>query len=162
MKLSIAVVLAFVATIIIVVTSIVAGQIAWGWHSLNIPSFVGVPSQSVGTLLGHIGIATGYVAWSLTSIVAFGFMISTMSDSPAGAGAAAFGLYVTSSILDNITAIGVIRNVFPTHYFDAWSSMFTTGTVSSDMAKGALLQIGYLVVFCGIGFWYFRRKDINS
>ncbi len=162
-KLGIAVVLAFLATIIVVVTALIAGQVAWGWHSLNLDlGPFGSVHQSASALASHLGIATGYVAWSLTSIMAFGFMISTMSDSPAGAGAAAFGLYVTSSILDNIRAIGVIRNVFPTHYIDAWNSMFTQGTVSSDMARGALLQIGYLIVFCGIGFWYFRRKDINS
>src|ERR1700730_3749937 len=159
-KLSISVALAFLATIIIVVTALVAGVIAFGWHPLDLRPFA--PAQSVGTLLGHLGIASGYIAWSLTSIVAFGFMISTMTDSPAGAGSAAFGLYITSSILDNITAIGVIRNVFPTHYIDAWQSMFRDNVASTDMARGALLQVGYIVVFCGVAWWYFRRKDIMS
>jgi ABC-2 type transport system permease protein len=164
-KLTIAVALTCAATLIIVVTSLVAGWIAFGWQplSLSLPfSFVRVPYQSVSTLLAHIGLATLYVTWSLSSVVAFGFMISTMSDSPAGAAAAAFGLYVTSAILDNIDAIGSIRNVFPTHYFDAWQDLFQRNHVPADMARGALLQIAYVVVFCAIGAWYFRRKDVMS
>jgi ABC-2 type transport system permease protein len=165
-KFSISVVLAFLATLIVAVTAIVAGGIAFGWSPLHIPASLtalgGPPSQSVGTLLGHFGIATGYIAWSLISVVAFGFMISTMTDSPAGAASAAFGLFITSSILENIRAIGVIRNVFPTRYIDAWQTMFTQNVVSSDMARGALLQVGYLVVFGSVAWWYFRRKDIMS
>ncbi len=164
-KLTIAAALGALATVIIVLTALIAGGIAWGWHPLDVRQFapfVGIPYQSVGTLLGHLGIATGYIAWSLASIIAFGFMISTMTDSPAGAASAAFGLYVTSAILDNISAIGVVRNVFPTHYIDAWHSMFTDGVVSSDMWRGAALQVGYIIVFCGIGWWYFRRKDVMS
>ncbi|MBV8950540.1 MAG: ABC transporter permease subunit [Actinobacteria bacterium] len=159
-KLAIAAGLSLLATLIIVVTALVAGWVTWGWHGLNIGAFV--PYQSVGTLLGHLAIATGYIAWSLSSIVAFGFMISTMTDSPVGAAAAAFGLYVTSSILDNISAIGVIRNGFPTHYLNAWQDLFARNVASSDMARGALLQVGYIIVFCGIGWWYFRRKDVMS
>jgi ABC-2 type transport system permease protein len=164
-KFSISLALAFLATLIIVVTALVAGVIAFGSHPLQFPaglSSFAPPTQSVGTLLGHLGIAGGYIAWSLVSIVAFGFMISTMTDSPAGAGSAAFGLYITSSILDNIKAVGVIRNVFPTHYIDAWQSLFTQNAASSDLARGALLQVGYLVVFGSIAWWYFRRKDIMS
>jgi ABC-2 type transport system permease protein len=159
-KLGISVALAFLATLIIVVTGLAAGAVAFGWHSLNLGFFV--PTQSVGTLLGHLGIASGYIAWSLTSIVAFGFMISTMTDSPAGAASAAFGLYITSAILDAIPAIGVIRNVFPTHYNDAWRDLFLKNSVNGNMARGALLQVAYIVVFCGVAWWYFRRKDIMS
>jgi len=56
----------------------------------------------------------------------------------------------------------VIRNVFPTHYIDAWQRMFTDNVASTDMARGALLQVAYIVVFCGVAWWYFRRKDIMS
>jgi ABC-2 type transport system permease protein len=159
-KFGIALALAFLATIVVVGTAVIAGGIAWGWHPLNGLGFV--PYQSVATLFAHLGIATAYVAWSLTSIVAFGFMISTMTDSPAGAAAGAFGLYVTSAILDTVRSIGVIRNVFPTHYIDAWRSLFLDSRASSDMARGALLQVAYIVVCGGVAWWYFRRKDVMS
>jgi ABC-2 type transport system permease protein len=159
-KITIAVALTCLATLIIVVTALVAGGIAFGWHALDLrPLF---PYQSVGALLGHLLVASLYVTWSLAAVVAFGFMISTMSDAPAGAAAAAFGLYVTSAILDTISAIGSIRNVFPTHYSDAWTDLFLRNHASADMLRGALIQIPYVVVFCGVAAWWFRRKDIMS
>ncbi|HEY7135617.1 MAG TPA: ABC transporter permease [Acidimicrobiia bacterium] len=165
-KILIAVALTCLATFIIVVTGLIAGGIAFGWHALDVGPLAFVrgapPYQSVGVLLGHLALGSLYVTWSLAAVVAFGFMISTMSDSPAGAAAAAFGLYVTSAILDNIDAIGSIRNVFPTHYSDAWTDLFLHDHLSADMLRGTLLQIPYIIVFCGIAAWYFRRKDIMS
>ena len=85
-----------------------------------------------------------------------------MTDSPVGATFAAFGFYVISQILDNISAIGSIRNGFPTHYFDAWQDLFNPQGANSNMVRGALLPIAYVLVFCSIGWWWFRRKDILS
>ena len=65
-------------------------------------------------------------------------------------------------ILDNITALGSIRYGFPTHYFDAWDALFQGTGPTGDMLRGTLLQIPYALVFLGIGWWYFRRKDILS
>jgi ABC-2 type transport system permease protein len=169
-KIVIAVALTCLATLIIVVTALIAGWIAFGWHPLDLNSLRTLafvrrdipPNQSVATLLGHLVVGSLYVTWSLAAVVAFGFMISTMSDSPAGAAAAAFGLYVTSAILDNITAIGSIRNVFPTHYSDAWTDLFLHNHATADMLRGTLLQIPYIIVFCGVAAWWFRRKDIMS
>jgi ABC-type transport system involved in multi-copper enzyme maturation permease subunit len=55
-----------------------------------------------------------------------------------------------------------IRNILPTHYFDSWIDMFTRNQVSSDMARGALLQLAYIAVFVAVGYWWFGRKDILS
>ena len=68
----------------------------------------------------------------------------------------------TILISDGITAIGSIRYAFPTHYFDSWDNLFTPGGANSDMVRGALLPIAYVLVFCGIGYWWFRRKDVLS
>jgi len=52
--------------------------------------------------------------------------------------------------------------VFPTHYLDAWQHLFLHGTADADMARGALLQIPYLIVFYSVAWWWFGRKDILS
>jgi len=85
-----------------------------------------------------------------------------MTDSPGGAIFAGVGLFITSSILDAIDSLGSIRYGLPTHYFDAWVPMFTQNHVGADMTRGALLQLAYIVVFAGIGAWWFQRKDILS
>ncbi len=165
-KLGAATVLTALSTLILVLTALIAGVIVWGWHGIAGVSlgfgFFRVPSQSAGLLLWHLVIATAYVTWSLAAAVAFGFMVSTMSDSPIGAAAAAFGLYVVSAILDAVSAIGSIRNGFPTHYSDAWQDLFIHNHASFEMVLGSLVQLGYVVAFCAIGVWWFRRKDVMS
>jgi ABC-2 type transport system permease protein len=161
-KFTVAMVCAWIATLLVIVAGLVAGGIAFGYHGLDVPFHTSL-SQSSGMLLGHLAIATGYVAWCLTGVVAFSFLVSCMTDAAAGAIFAGVGLYITSSILDNITAIpSGIRNILPTHYFDSWIDMFTGNHVSSDMAKGAGLQLVYVAVFVALGAWWFHRKDILS
>lgn len=159
-KLAAAALFTALATALISLTGLVAGGLFFGWHPIDL-AVLGL-HQSVGELLAHVLLATLYVMWSMGAIVALGFMVSTMTDAPVGAIGAAVGFGVTSQILDAISALGWIRNALPTHYLDAWDSLFTHGTASADMARGALLQVPYLIVFCAIGWWWFGRKDILS
>ena len=156
--------LAFLATALIGVSGLIAGVIAFGWHPLSIGLGPLALHESTGQILGNLAMASGYVLWGISGIAALAFMASTMTDSPAGAVFAGFGLYVVSQILDNITALGSIRYGFPTHYLDAWTSLFThpSGGPTGDMLRGTLLQIPYVLVFGGIAWWHFRLKDILS
>jgi ABC-2 type transport system permease protein len=154
--------LAVLAGTLIVVAGLIAGVVAFGWHPLDLP-LRGL-SQSTGQILGNLAISTIYVLWSISGVAAFAFMLSTMTDSPAGAVFGGFGLYIVSQILDAITSLGSMRYAFPTHYLDAWTDLFTHPTQgpTSDMLRGALLQILYVLVFGGIAWLHFRRKDILS
>lgn len=159
-KFVVALLCAWIATVLVVLSGFVAGVIAFGYHDLNV---LGLISQSAGTLVGHLGIATAYVAWSLSAVVAFSFLFSVLTDAPTGAVFAGVGLYITSTILDAIDSVpSGIRNILPTHYFDSWVDMFTQNHVSTDMWKGAGITLAYVVVFVGAAAWHFRRKDILS
>jgi ABC-2 type transport system permease protein len=159
-KLTVAIFYAWVAVVLVVVAGLIAGVLAFGWEPLTLP-FRGF-SQSTGDILGHVGFATAYVAWSLTGVVAFSFMISCMTDTPGGAIFGGVGLYFTSLILDQIEPLGSIRYVLPTRYFDAWVDVVLRGDWSSDLWRGFGLQLGYVLLFALIGLWWFRRKDILS
>ena len=63
---------------------------------------------------------------------------------------------------DQIESLGRIRYAFPTHYSGDWVWIFTSGEWSADLWRGALLTLGYVVVFVGFAAWWFRRKDILS
>ena len=65
-------------------------------------------------------------------------------------------------ILDQIEPLGTIRDTFPTHYSGDWSYMFTRDLVANSLWDGALISLGYIVVFIGFGAWWFRRKDVLS
>jgi ABC-2 type transport system permease protein len=159
-KLASACVLAIVAAGIVPLTGVLLGGVAFGWHPLDIPL---APQESVTHILTSLVVATIYVLWSLTPVIAFAFMASTMTDTPAGAIFSAVGLYIVSQVLDSITALGKIRSGLPTHHFDAWTDLFLRGTgPTDDMLRGALLVLPYTVVFLAVGWWWFRRKDILS
>jgi ABC-2 type transport system permease protein len=157
-KLTIAATLALIATLALTLASTVAGGIAFGFGPLHVPAFF--VEQSSGDLLLHTAMATGYVTWSLASVVAFGFMVSTMTDSPGGATVAAVGLGIASQILEAIDSLGSVRDYLPLKYFDAWTGLFFSNRVPDDVYTGLLQPVPFVVVFCGIAWWWFRRKDV--
>ena len=124
-KLARAGLLAVIAAIVVPLNGMLLGGIAFGWHPLEVP---GVRSESVWHILGNLALATVYVLWSLTPYIAFAFMVSTMTDTPAGAIFSAVGLYIVSQVLVGISALGEIRSVLPTYFYDAWTDLFLRGT----------------------------------
>ncbi|HXY93291.1 MAG TPA: ABC transporter permease subunit [Acidimicrobiia bacterium] len=163
-KLGVAAFVSWAAVFTVVLVGLVAGAIVFGWKGLDAPHFENghftVIHQSVADLLWHLVIATAYVSWMLTGLVAFTFLLSCVTDSPLAAMGTGVGLYITSQILDAIEPLGSLRYVLPTHYFDAWRDLIFQGHPTSDMARGALLMIGYVLLFTGVSVWWFRRKDI--
>jgi ABC-2 type transport system permease protein len=161
-KFVVAMLHAWFAVALIVLTGLTMGVIVFGAEPIGFPLSIAFGEQSRGQILVHLLASTGYVAWGLTGIVAFAFMISCMTDAPFGAIFAGVGLYFTSTILDAITSLGNIRYVLPTHYNDAWIDLMTHDRWSTDMLRGVGLQLGYVLLFALIGAWWFRRKDILS
>ncbi len=153
-----------IATLCVVFAGLIAGGLAFGFHRVDVDFGLGFFSlhESVPQLLQHLGIATAYVMWGMMSVIACAFMVSTMTDAASGAIGAGIGLFVVSEILDAIPQLGFLRYGFPTHYLDDWRSLIVQNQANSDLIRGVLVQIPYLVVFVGIAFWWFRRKDVLS
>jgi ABC-2 type transport system permease protein len=165
-KLWVATLVSWAAVATVSIVALVIGGIVFGWHALDAPHFenghFSVLHQSIGTLIWHLAVATAYVAWMLTGLVAFTFMLSCMTDVPYGAIVTGVGFYIVSQILDAIEPLGSLRYILPTHYFDNWSDLVFQGHATSNMARGALLMIGYVLLFTGVAVWWFRRKDVLS
>jgi ABC-2 type transport system permease protein len=154
--------MALIATALIGITGLIAGTITFGWHPLNLPLPGPAFHQSTGHIVGNLALASGYVLWSLAAYAALSFMVSTMTDSPAAAVFAGVGLYIVSQILNNISSLDPISSAFPTHYADAWTSLFEGSGPTGDMLRGTLLMIPYVLVFGTFAWWHFRRKDVLS
>ena len=118
--------------------------------------------MSASRIIGNLALATGYVFWGLASVGALAFMVSTMTDSPAAAVFAGFGLYAISQILDahHVTRLDPLR--LPDPLLRRVDEPVHRAGPTGDMLRGTLLQIPYVLVFGGIGWWYFRRKDVLS
>jgi ABC-2 type transport system permease protein len=156
-KLLVACFYAFIATWVIVISGLIAGVIFFGWHPLVTPDF---QVFSEGETLWKMSVATLYVAFSMSGVIALAFMISTMTDTSLGAVAGAVGLVIVSEILNAISTLGTVRGFLITHHWHAWEGMFFGRGETSDMLDGILLQIPYVVVFLGLAWWWFHRRDI--
>lgn len=158
-KLTVAVALTLVATVLVAVSGLVAGLIAFGWHPVVNLSLATLPQSEA---LSRLVAATFYVAWDMLGIIAFGLLLSTITDAALGAVAAGIGLTIVSEILDAIPALGGIRDVLPTHYWRAWEGLFSQPAATGDIVRGLMVQIAYAAVFLAAAWWWFRRKDIVS
>lgn len=158
-KLAVAFALTVVATFLIPLTGLAVGSLVFGWHAVQTPSALPLSTASA---LGRLALGTLYVAWSQAAYVAFAFMLSTMTDRAFAAVAGGVGLGVVSQILNNIAALNGASYIYPTHFLDAWHSLFFSPVQSGPMVRGVLLQVPYVVVFLGVAWWWFNRKDIVS
>jgi ABC-2 type transport system permease protein len=156
-KLIVACVMSFVATWLITLSALIAGILFFGIHPILTPNF---QVFSEAESLWKIFVATMYVAYCMTGIIALAFMISTMTDTSLGAVAGGVGLVIVSEILNAITTLGTIRGFLITHHWHAWEAMFYGRGATSDMIDGLLLQIPYVVVFLALAWWWFHRRDI--
>ncbi|MGZ4768026.1 MAG: ABC transporter permease [Ilumatobacteraceae bacterium] len=164
-KAFVAGVLIWAATVLVTVAALIAGLILFGVHPVTIPGLGGLLGTfhiSSGALALRVLIATAYVAFGFSALLAIGTLFSTLTDTAASAIGATVGVYIVSEILNGITQLGQVRYAFPTHYLDAWEAMFTDNTYSREMLVGVVVQVAYLAVVGAAAVVVFRRKDIRS
>ncbi|HET9728932.1 MAG TPA: ABC transporter permease subunit [Acidimicrobiia bacterium] len=157
----------WICTFLVAAAALVAGLALFGSHPVTVPQFAatfGFRTFTLTTtmLFERLLFATAYVAFGFTALLALGTLFTTLTDTPAGAIGATIGTYIVSEILDGITQLGTIRYALPTHYQNAWETMFTENRFAHDMVVGVIVQLAYLVVAGGAALWWFARKDIRS
>src|SRR4051794_15419606 len=158
-KLIVALGYSLLALLILAGTGLLVGTLRYGWHPLGSTIAASVPpGQGLLRLLGILA----YLAVTLLVVAGLAFLLSVLTDAALGAVGGAVLLWILSSILDQITALGGIRNVLPTHFSDAWLGVLSTPMQTDDIAKGAIAAVCYATLFWGLAFWRFTRKDITS
>jgi ABC-2 type transport system permease protein len=98
----------------------------------------------------------------LLVVAGLAFLLSVTTDAALGAVGGAVLLWILSGILDQIEALGTLRNLLPTHYSEAWIGLLSTPMQTDDLVKGAISAVAYATIFWGLAFWRFTRKDITS
>jgi len=158
-KLIVALLYSAFALLILAGTSLLIGTLRYGWHPLGSTIAAQIPpGQGVLRLLGILA----YLAVTMLIVAGLAFLLSTLTDAALGAVGGAVLLWILSSILDQITALGSIRSVLPTHYSEAWQGLLSTPMQTDDLVKGAITALCYATVFWSAAFWRFTRKDITS
>lgn len=158
-KILVAGLLSLAAVIILPVTAWLLGAVLYGTGPLSTP--IG-ESFSGAAAFARLALVVGYIAVQLTWVAALAFLLSVSTDAPLGAVGGAVLLSILSQILDQITALGGIRNWLPTHYSFAWTGALVDPVRWDDMIRGGFAAVGYAVLFTVLAFLRFRRKDITS
>ena len=164
-KAMVAGVLVWACTFLVAAAALVGGIVLFGSHAVAVPTLPGLLQGfqlEPAVLLVRLLVATTYVAFGFTALLAVGTLFSTLTDTATGAVGATVGVYIVSEILDGISQLGAVRYGFPTHYMSAWQSLFTENRYSQDMVAGILIQLAYLAVFGTAAVLWFRSKDIRS
>jgi ABC-2 type transport system permease protein len=158
-KLIVALAYSLAALLTLAAVALLAGTLRYGWHPLGSTVAAQIPA---GQGLLRLLLILGYLAVTLLVVAGLAFLLSVLTDAALGAVGGAVLLWILSSILDQITALGSIRSFLPSHFSDAWLGVLSTPIQTDDMAKGAISAICYATVFWGAAFWRFTRKDITS
>jgi len=158
-KLIVSLLYSALALVLLVGTALLAGTMRYGWHPLrsNITDQLD-PFPAVLRIAG----AAGYIGLTLLVVAALAFLLSVSTDAPLGAVGGAVLLQILSSILNQIDALGSLRNVLPTHFSTAWIGLLSTPVQVDTMVRGAISAVIYATVFFGWAFYKFTRKDVVS
>ncbi|AGZ46442.1 ABC transporter permease [Actinoplanes friuliensis] len=158
-KLIVALGYSLLALLTLAGTALLIGTLRYGWHPLGSTVAAEIPpGEGVVRLLAILG----YLAVVLLVVAGLAFLLSVLTDAALGAVGGAVLLWILSSILDQITALGSIRNFLPTHYSDAWLGLLSTPMQTDDVVKGAISAVTYATIFWSLAFYRFTRKDITS
>jgi ABC-2 type transport system permease protein len=158
-KLVVALGYALLALITLAGTALLVGTLRYGWHPLGSTVAAEIPAgEGTLRLLGILG----YLAVVLLAVAGLAFLLSVLTDAALGAVGGAVLLWILSGILDQITALGVIRDFLPTHFSTAWLGLLSTPPQTDDIVRGMISAVAYATLFWSLAFWRFTRKDVTS
>lgn len=145
--------------VVLVVSALALGTLLYGTDPLMNPFGDSLP---FGTTIIRLLVALAYIAINLTWIAGLALLLSVVTDAPLGAVGGTVMVSILVQILDQITALGSLRNYLPGHFSSGWTRAFTPAIDWHDIAVGSFSALAYASVF-GVAAWIlFSRKDITS
>jgi ABC-2 type transport system permease protein len=152
---------AFTYTLVIVVSmgvvGVVAGSIAWGFHSFT--SLSGTP-VSAGRGLGLMFASLGVYVLPLAGIAAFGLLLSTVTRSSAASvvGTLMFALFM--QLIGVLPGTESIRPYLLGTQFDAWHGFLRTPADWTPVVRAIWLSAIYIFVPLFAAYVVFLRRDV--
>jgi ABC-2 type transport system permease protein len=158
-KVIVAGLLSIFALLLLPLTGLLLGWIFYGMNELATPVGVGFDT---GEALPRLLLIVCYAIVQVTWVAGLALLLSVSTDAPLGAVGGAVLISILSQILNQIEALGEIRNWLPTRYAFAWTGSLVDPIRWDDMVRGGFLSLAYATLFIAIAVLRFRRKDITS
>ncbi len=158
-KALVAALLSASALLLLPLVSLLVGALAYGTGNLVSPTG---ESLTFGPGAGRVLLGAVYVVVQLSWVAALALLLSVSTDAPLGAVGGAVMASIISQILDQITALGDLRNYLPTHYGTAWADLLAVQVDWGNMTRGVFSSLTWALVLGAAAVWRFSRKDITS
>lgn len=107
-------------------------------------------------------LVTSYILIYLLWVAGLATLMTVATNVPLGAVGGAVLLTILSQILDQITALGDLRNFLPTHHAFSWTAAMSHPIDWATLTEGAFSALSYAIILVTAAFLVFRRKDITS
>ncbi|HEX4838182.1 MAG TPA: ABC transporter permease [Solirubrobacteraceae bacterium] len=170
-KAAVAAAYSVAAVVLVVLVSLAAGTLAFGWRSLTVldlqhttPFLVASAKLEPLTAAIRLALATAYVLGTLTSTFAFALFLSTLSARPFSAVAGGVGLSLFSRALDNIPGLHALSPWLPVTDTGSslWTGFFTQPMQTGGIAHVLAVQASYTALFLIAAAVWFTRSDVLS
>lgn len=158
-KAVVAAVLSATALVLLPLSALVVGTLAYGAGDLVSPTG---ESLDHWTAVGRVLLGAAYTVLQLSWVAALALLLSVSTDAPLGAVGGAVMTAIVSQILNQITALEDLRDYLPTRYATAWSDLLAVQVDWGAMTRGVFSALCYALVFGAAAVWRFRRKDVTS
>ena len=158
-KLVVGVTLSLGAIVMLVVSSLVIGAIAFGTSPLTSP--LGGTFET-SEAFSRIGIITFYMFISLLFASGVAFLMTVLTDIPLGAVGTAVLIVIISQILDALEALGSLREWLPSHYNRAWTDALAPDIDWTNMARGTSYALITFAILVSWAILKFDKKDVLS
>ncbi|MGN8245919.1 ABC transporter permease [Cellulomonas soli] len=150
---------ALAAVLSVTLMALLTGALLFGWDDVTLLSGTTVPLAD--GVLRMLGVA-GYVALSLTGLVAVGLFFSTLTEVPVGAMAATVVVAVASSVLDSLPQLAAIQPWLLTHHWFDFAEFLRIDIGWDVLGQGLAVQAAWVAVFGALAWSRFTTADVSS
>jgi ABC-2 type transport system permease protein len=151
--------LSTLALVLLPLVSLLVGVLWYGAGDAISPTG---DSITFGDSLLAMVLSVIYIVLQLAWVAGLALLLSVSTEAPLGAVGGAVLVAILSQILDQITALGNLRNYLPTHYSFAWIDLISKDIDWTNMASGLLSSAIYATAFLLVASRRFSTKDITS
>lgn len=154
-----ALVLVIAGIAVVTAAALLTGWALFGFGDLELLS--GQRVDAAAGLLRMLGVA-GYVALSLTGLLAVGLFFSTLTEVPIGVIAATVVVSIASSVLGSLPQLEVIHPFLLTNHWFDFAEFLRVEVSWSLLGQGMLVQACWVAVFGSLAWARFTSADVTS
>ena len=143
----------------IALMALAVGAVFFGLDDVTLLSGSTVPLGD--GVLRMAGVA-GYVALSLTGLVAVGLFLSTLTEVPVGAMAATVIVAIVSAVLDTLPQLSAIHPALLTHHWLNFAEFLRVEVDWGVLGRGLGVQAAWAAIFLSLAWTRFTTADVSS